>query len=198
MAIGATTYHDDYPCDDSYLFSKYFTGGAWASWKRVWKGFSFDLAEIDKREFKKTIEKQFYSSSETNWWIHKTEEIKADTSKKDYWDYQMQIHLLKNDGLAIRPQKNMISNIGFDLEGTHTLENDNRGERQVYACFPLSHPKQIMVNKRNDYFYMAKEQKKSVDKRVVSWLYKYMLHSNGFLNRLLFIYKQKKKAWKNR
>ena len=43
MAVGATTYHDNYPCQDSYLFSKYFTGGAWATWRRAWKGFSFDL-----------------------------------------------------------------------------------------------------------------------------------------------------------
>ena len=25
MVVGATTYHDDYPCDNSYLFSRYFT-----------------------------------------------------------------------------------------------------------------------------------------------------------------------------
>jgi len=196
MAIGATTYHDNYLCNDSYLFSKYFTGGAWATWKRAWNKFSLDLESVDVKFFKNIINEQFYSSAEINWWLSKVKEIKADTKKKDYWDYQMQIHLLLNNGLAIRPQKNMISNIGFDAEATHTREEDNKSQRQVYPCFPLSHPKQIIVNKKKDYLYMTKSYKKRIDRRIISWLYDAMKNNEGLLNKLLIFYKQKKNAWK--
>jgi len=198
MVVGATTYHDNYPCADSYLFSKYFTGGAWATWRRAWKEFSFDLETANEKQFKRIIQKQFYSSAETNWWVRKVREIKNDTSKKSYWDYQMQIHLLLHNGLAIRPQKNMISNIGFDPEGTHTHQNDSRGDREVFSCYPLTHPAQITVNKRNDYLHMAKEHKKRLDKRIISSIYNYMNENEGTLNRILKIYKRKKREWKTR
>lgn len=196
MVVGTTTYHDNYPCRDSYLFSKYFTGGAWATWRRAWNGYSFDLENMNEELFKKNIQKQFYSSAETNWWLRKLKQIKTETNEKDYWDYQMQIHLLQNNGIAIRPQKNMISNIGFDPEGTHTLENDNRGNREVYLCFPLNHPLKIEINKKNDYLYMSKELQKRIDKRILSLLYNYILESDGVLNKLLSYYKQKKLRWK--
>jgi len=198
MVIGATTYYDNYPCQDSYLFTRYFTGGAWATWRRAWNGFSLDLENIETDLLKKIIRNQFYSSAEINWWVKKTKEIKKDTSKKDYWDYQMQINLLYNNGLAVRPKNNLISNIGFDDEGTHTLENDSRGERKIYSCFPLIHPLTIAVNKKNDYLFMAKEHQKRIDKRIIFWMYNLMFNSNGLLNKLLFYYKKRKKAWKNR
>ena len=198
MVVGATTYHDNYPCVDSYLFSKYFTGGAWATWRRAWKGFSFDLETANEKQFKRIIQKQFYSSAETNWWVRKVRQIKKDTSKKSYWDYQMQIHLLLHNGLAIRPQRNMISNIGFDPEGTHTHQNDSRGDREVFSCYPLTHPTQITVNRRNDYLYMAKEHQKRLDKRLISSIYNYMNENKGALNRILKIYKKKKREWKTR
>ena len=198
MAVGATTYHDDYPCSDSYLFSKYFTGGAWASWNHSWKGFSVDLQEIKLSLFKIIIRKQFYSSAETNWWIRKVKAIQADTAKKGYWDYQMQIHILLNKGMVIRPQKNMICNIGFDPEGTHTLENDSRGERPVFACLPLRHPEKIIVNNKNDYLFMAKEYQKRLDKRILISLYRFLDENKGVLNQLLMFYKNKKRVWKNR
>lgn len=197
MVVGATTYHDNYPCSDSYLFSRYFTGGAWASWKNAWEGFSVDLENVHPKAFKKIISKNFYSTAETNWWVRKVIEIKADTEKKSYWDYQMQIHMLQNNGLAIRPQKNMICNIGFDQEGTHTLENDDRGERAVFSCLPLTHPLQVIVNEKNDYLYMAKEHQKRIDVRIVDTIYRFMNESGGTPTKVLKLYKQMKKAWKN-
>jgi hypothetical protein len=198
MVVGATTYHDNYPCNDSYLFSRYFTGGAWATWQRAWQGFSLNLENVDIKLFQKTIKKQFYSSAEVSWWVAKVKQIKADHSKKHYWDYQMQIHILQNNGLAIRPQKNLISNIGFDMEGTHTHSNDTRGGRPVYPCLPLVHPDEIKVNSRNDYLFMAKKHQQRIDKRLIKWIYNYSNESNGSLNALLKYYKQKKKAWKSK
>lgn len=198
MAVGTTTYHDNYPCVNSYLFTKYFTGGAWATWRRAWDGFSFDLESVDLNSFKRLISQQFYSSAETNWWVKKLWQIKNDTSKKSYWDYQMQIHLLLNNGVAIRPQKNIISNIGFDLEGTHTHQNDSRGDREVYACYPLTHPTKIEVNKRNDYLYMAKEYQKRLDKRVIVSIYDFMNQNDGVFKQTLNFYKSIKRKWKNR
>ncbi|MFQ3244783.1 MAG: hypothetical protein ACI9WC_001627 [Arenicella sp.] len=193
MVVGATTYHDNYPCEKSYLFSRYFTGGAWASWKSAWLGFSIDLEALDETAFFRKVSGQFYSSAETNWWLRKVKEIKSDNTKKHYWDYQMQIHMLNNNGLAIRPHKNLISNIGFDSEGTHTHVNDNSGERKTERILPLSHPENVNVDKKNDYLHMAKEKPKKIEKRIIDALYRYMSESNGFANKVLLAYQRIKR-----
>jgi hypothetical protein len=198
MFVGATTYHDHYPCEESYCFSKYLIVGAWASWRRAWQGYDFDLKNLDLKDFRQKLKKQFYSSAETNWWIKKVKEIQADTSKKSYWDYQFQVHLLNNAGLAVMPHKNMISNIGFDAEGTHTTSNDGRGERLAFGCLPLQHPSAIANNKQYDYLYLAKARQLPVHKRIIQYVYDLMNENNGFLKKILLSYKQKKSLWKTR
>ena len=41
-------------------------------------------------------------------------------NKLDTWDFQWAFTIWENNGLAILPNVNMISNIGFGLEATHT------------------------------------------------------------------------------
>ena len=48
--------------------------------------------------------------------------------KIDTWDYQWDFICRINNGLCIIPQKNLITNLGFD-EGTHTT-NYNKADRK--------------------------------------------------------------------
>lgn len=197
MFIGATTYHDLYPSVYSYFFTKHPVVGAWASWRRAWNGYDFDLFNLDAEILKDKLKKQLKSKAEIDWWIHRLNEMKNDKSKH-YWDYQFHIHLYLNDGVAIMPRRNMISNIGFDSEGTHTKSNDdNRGYRQTYSCMPLIHPYQINVNKELEYRYLAKDYDLPFFRQIIKTIYEFANNSNGWLKKLLIIYKKEKKVWKH-
>jgi hypothetical protein len=197
MFIGATTYHDLYPCNTSYFFTKHPVVGAWAAWRRTWTGYDFDLYNLNEENLNKELTKQLYSKAERKWWIKKLKEIKSDT-QKTYWDFQFHIHLYLNHGVAVMPKRNMISNIGFDAEGTHTTNNsDGRGARDVFPCYPLVHPTEIRVDVKDEYLYLTKVQQKSLNKRILISLHNYMFESEGVLNKILLAYKQKKKEWKN-
>jgi hypothetical protein len=124
--------------------------------------------------------------------VNKLKEIQEDTSKKSYWDYQMQMTLFRNGAMTIHPQKNLISNIGFDAEGTHTLSNDGRGDREVYPILPLVHPDAITIYHAMDVDCFGKTRPQSVYKNLVQFVYQYMLRSNGVLHAILIIYKQLK------
>lgn len=156
--INSTLYHNRWKCEGSYGFSHYMVTGAWAAWRSIWQGFDLDLHDLDAWNFRKQVLRLTKNRAEANWWYLKVKEIQADKSKKSYWDYQMQIHLFRNKALTIHPKVNLISNIGFDAEGTHTTWNDGRGDKSVYPILPLVHPEKMEVDTEMDKFCFAKRQ----------------------------------------
>ena len=193
MYISSTLYDDKWKCEASYDFSHYMITGAWASWARAWKGFDLDLLTLDAKKFRRHCKKILYSPVEADWWYFKVLEIQRDKEKKSYWDFQMQIHLFKNSGLTIHPRVNLVSNIGFDGEGTHTLANENgKGDRPVFGILPLTHPASMTVDTRRDYECFAKSRSRGCLKDTVSRVYKSMLFDRGALHGALMAYKRLK------
>ncbi len=156
--INSTLYHNRWKCEGSYGFSHYMVTGAWAAWRSTWQGFDLDLHDMDAWRLRKQVLRLTKNRAEANWWYFKVKEIQSDKYKKSYWDYQMQIHLFRNNALTIHPKVNLVSNIGFDAEGTHTLFNDGRGDKPVYPIIPLSHPADMNVDTDVDAVCFAKRQ----------------------------------------
>lgn len=156
--INSTLYHDRWRCEGSYGFSHYMVTGAWAAWRNTWQGFDLDLLHLNAWKFRRQVLRLTKNRAEANWWYFKVKEIQADKSKKSYWDYQMQIHLFKNSALTIHPAVNLVANIGFDAEGTHTKWNDGRGDKAVYPILPLEHPSSMKVDCMMDEVCFAKRR----------------------------------------
>ncbi|MBQ8958953.1 MAG: hypothetical protein IJ057_10750 [Bacteroidales bacterium] len=189
--INATLYDNRWQCDASYDFSRYMVTGAWAGWKRTWQGFDLDLKTLDAKAFRKHVLQLTDNRGEANWWYSIVMEIQQDTKKKSYWDYQMQIHLFSNSALTIHPKVNLVSNIGFDGQGTHTLSNsDNRGGRAVYPILPLVHPVSHQVDKTRDARCWAKAQSYGWLKDTIGYWYQTWLWTDGIVHRLLMAYKK--------
>lgn len=189
--INATLYDDRWQCNASYDFSRYMVTGAWAGWRRTWQGFDLDLKSLDAKVFRKHVLKLTGNRGEANWWYSIVREIQQDKNKKSYWDYQMQIHLFKDSALTIHPQCNLVSNIGFDGAGTHTLNNqNNRGDRPVSPILPLTHPLAQVVDKERDARCWAKTQSKGWLMDEIGYLYESLLWSDGFGHKVLMQYKK--------
>ena len=73
-------------------------------------------------------------------------------NKIDTWDYQWMHTIWKNNGLSITPGKNLIKNIGFMADATHTINTDRFIEAQkVFEDYKLcEHPKSFYVHKDMD------------------------------------------------
>lgn len=193
MFIGATLYNGKWKCKESYGFSHYMVTGAWAGWKRTWSGFDLDLQNVDAQILRRQILSLTNNRAESTWWYSIIKEIQQDKAKKSYWDYQMQIRLFMNRGITIHPKVNLVSNIGFDEEGTHTLNsNDNRGNRPVYPILPLNHPADLIVDKERDSHCWAKAQSQGLMKDMLNYWYQRLLWSNGLGHDLLMTYKKTK------
>lgn len=188
--ISSTLYHNLWHCDASYGFSHYMVTGAWAAWRRTWDNFDLDLHSLDAKAFRRQVYTLTKSKTEADWWYFKVLEIQRDKSKKSYWDYQMQILLFRKKALTIHPSVNLISNIGFDSEGTHTLSNDGRGDKPIYPILPLTHPQEIAVKDYPlDILCFGKTRPENTWRRLINWIYKSMFYSEGFSHWLLMKYK---------
>lgn len=155
----------------SYGFSRYMVTGAWASYREVWKGFDLDLRNMSALKFALHVYRMTGNLAEAEWWWYQVRAIQQDKNKKSYWDYQMQIHLFQQIALTIHPAVNLISNIGFDAEGTHTKGNDGRGDREVYPILPLNHPTNVSSNAERDMHCWAKKQSKGLLKDMLYIIY---------------------------
>lgn len=188
--VNAALYDDRWQCEQSYGFSRYQVAGAWASWRRFWVNYDINLKTVDAKAFHRRCKKFLYERAEADWWYFKLLEIQKDNAKKSYWDYQCSIALLLNDGITIMPKRNLITNIGFDEEGTHTLSNDGRGDRKSFPILPLTHPESVIVDKVRDARCFAKVHSEGLVKDKMAFLYRSMANAQGLSYKMLLVYKR--------
>ncbi len=150
MQICGSGFHPDpEPVAASYFFSRYNHGWGWATWRRAWDkldlplvGLEAFLTEADRTGF-------WDSPRERTYWrkmFRRTRDWPIDT-----WDYQWKFSLWKEGGLALYPQANMVTNLGFGegASNTHQKEVD-KGDRPFEALGTLVHPEFVIRHRRAD------------------------------------------------
>ena len=158
--IGGANFQDGIKRGDaSYYFSAYSHIWGWATWKRTWNEYSFTLEEYSKSDFKKTLKTYFPKWTERQVWMDKFLLMKKQAI--DTWDYQLSFSIWENNGICIVPNVNLISNIGFGEDATHTTGNHQISCLPFEKILPLTHPKQLCINREADEFYYKKYNYKS-------------------------------------
>jgi hypothetical protein len=134
--------------DYSYYFSKYTHTWGWASWRRAWK--HYDVTMKKWPEYKKMglIETICENPDEQNYWTRifdLTFEGKIDT-----WDYQWCYACWTQNGLSILPSINLVSNIGFGPEATHTFISKPNAGLPTQDIWKIKHPPFVFRNRGAD------------------------------------------------
>lgn len=155
--------------DASYFFSNYFHIWGWASWKRAWKHYDFNLEQLDEFKKNKSINKIDKRDIFENYWIS----IFKKTANKeiDTWDYQLLFTVWNNEGLIVAPNINLISNIGFGNGATHTTAASPFANMKTQDIGTIIHPKSIKVEKKADRYASDKVFKIPKNKK---FTYKYL------------------------
>lgn len=163
--------HPDLLVDNySYDFSRYASVWGWASWANRWEHYDVNMREFSLNP---DIMKR-YSFFETAVENKDRAYILPNVlnGKINTWDYQWDFTVRINNGLAIRPSKNLIHNIGFGENATHTFKAD-KSIRDNLECdieLPLTHPSFMMVNSQIDSMYFHKHVKPRMCSRMKSWV----------------------------
>lgn len=163
MMISGVNSHKSAVSSDSYYFSRYCNIWGWATWRRAWKHYDVTMrCWSDMRS--KGILKGFSLEGKL-YWSWGFDEVVA--GRINSWDYQWVFACWQNRGLAVVPTVNLVRNIGFGSDGTHTKKDEhNLGRLQVGRIErPLRHPKNIVVD------FLADRIEREKFYRVSLWKY---------------------------
>jgi len=126
--------------EQSYFFSAYGGIWGWATWRRVWEGYDYNALIWSDKKFQLSLRKRF-----TRKQYKYIKLMLGRFSNIDTWDFQWWIRKLSLNAFDIIPKNNLVKNLGFNSNSTHTkaidpkMKNINLG----VANFPLIHPKDI-------------------------------------------------------
>jgi hypothetical protein len=142
----------------SYYFSIHNRIWGWATWKRTWEKYDYFLQNISENEFKQIIRSLFRLKCERSYWLDVFKYSKATQTDNSAWDYQFMFLQWKLGGLTVTPNSNLISNIGYGEDATHTAwGKDNPSlNRPIEEIYPLVHPAKIEHNRKADEYYFLK------------------------------------------
>ncbi len=135
----------------SYYFSRYAHIWGWASWRRAWNQYDVTMQMWPEIRDGAWLIDLFGNRRLVNYWRRIYENVF--NGKINTWDYQWSFSCRVQNGLVILPNSNLISNIGFYTDATHTAAQPKFANMQrTSISFPLQHPPHMIPDSKADAF----------------------------------------------
>lgn len=167
----------------SYSTSRYMNMWGWATWRRVALGIDYSLKEwggftsFEKNKFLFNCLSVKHNDLDIGWikfWRNIFDKISH--NKIDTWDYQWFYFQFKSAAITLVPAINLVENIGFDEEATHTREWDDSHEAKAgFIELPLKHPTSLLPDKIFEEKYV-KRKWAFYRRQSVFWHIKFSVH----------------------
>ena len=137
----------------------------WATWRRAWHYYDIDMKLWLTVRDNNWLMDILNSKLAMTYWENIFQDIFDNLI--DTWDYQWLFTCWMQNGLTILPNVNLISNIGFNTEATHTKSVDRLANMPTETItFPLLHPQFVIRDTQSDDFTQKSIFKLSVISRI--------------------------------
>ena len=135
MMLGGTNYlMGTYTGLQGYYRSSFYSIWGWATWRRAWKNYSFDLSDWGDTVTYQELKIFFGNRLIALRWAKMFDEIK--NHRLEAWDLQWVFACIKNHGYSLAIPFNMISNIG--ILGGHSNGNKAWVHEMPYQAVNVS------------------------------------------------------------
>jgi hypothetical protein len=135
----------------SYFFSDWDHIWGWATWKRAWKHFDYEIKHYPETTKKGYLLSNYSSIHERFHQEHMLNRTYYENDKITWWDPQWGFARKINSGLVVVPTKNLVINLGFGSDATNTTDGSPYSEMKMEKMeFPLKHPEFVMRDRRID------------------------------------------------
>lgn len=139
VAIGGNNFQNDVSQNSySYYFSKYNHIWGWASWRRAWQHYDVEMKTLPIFKDLNLIQSICHDPAEQEYWLELFQ--KAYDGKVDTWDYQWTYACWQQGGISILPSSNLVSNIGFGANATHTANDSLLADMPVTDIWDINPP----------------------------------------------------------
>jgi len=135
----------------SYHFSRYAHVWGWATWARAWRHMELNMRTWS--EFAKGgLQELFTDKDERRHWLQKFAPISTG-KRTDTWAYPWQYSVWKHRGFSVVPHFNLVANIGFGDDATHTQDTSSPISNLPVGEIPavLQHPHQVRFDDEADH-----------------------------------------------
>ncbi len=132
----------------SYYFSKYNHCWGWATWRRAWQYYRGDLSFWLEWKNSKDWLKKTPDRLEQHYWASIFDKVYR--GEIDSWAYPWTASVWYHGGLTATPNVNLVTNIGFGPEGTHTVASEDQAGLPAYPLGPITHPARLEQDLRAD------------------------------------------------
>lgn len=158
----------------SYYFSRYSHCWGWATWRRCWDTYDSTLSEWPAIRDSSLLCSILVDSAERRYWKKIWNRLYL-YGKPNTWDYQWTFSCMINNGLTVLPNVNLVDNIGFGLDATHTHQAsglprtpgvDGLGLQSI----PLVHPDFIVADREADLYTFYHHFKGTYPSRILNRL----------------------------
>ncbi len=144
MISGTNFVQSQLKTDYSYFFSQMAHIWGWATWRQSWQRYDRYLRCWPEIKRARLLHEVFDDPAVAAYWTDRFDEMYTRTGPNT-WDYQWVYTNLINHSLSIVPRVNLVTNIGFGPDATHTSD---LGSIQMVASesisFPLAHPPSLL------------------------------------------------------
>ena len=144
--------------NNSYGFAKYGAIWGWATWRRAWNNYDYNVDLIQDAYVEKIISGNLNKDSKRVDLWKKTNDLVTKGNKISYWDVQWGMVKHSQNQLVIIPKYNLICNIGVGVDSTHSKSSNSmhRKYRDFNNMptkaleFPLIHPSYMICDTEYD------------------------------------------------
>ncbi|HSI87206.1 MAG: nucleotide-diphospho-sugar transferase [Candidatus Methylacidiphilales bacterium] len=160
----------------SYYASRFAHIWGWASWRRAWNNYKFEIPFNEDR-WQSICKKWNFSAGEEAVWRDGFLRVKE--GRVDTWDYQWQYTLFDQNQVCLLPNVNLVSNLGFRADASHTKDSTSFvSNLPVEKLGYITHPGSVDLNQEADDFtsthvFQGKPMPKLTSKESAqSWMWK--------------------------
>jgi len=149
MHIGGVNFQIHRPKPPStYYFSKYTHVWGWASWRRAWKHYDCEMTSWPEFKNSGMLNHLCEDPFELSHWSSICEQVYSGAI--DTWDYQWLYACWTQNALSIVPSSNLVSNIGFRSDATHTHGASQTANLATEDIWQLRHPNVMVADRIAD------------------------------------------------
>src|SRR5271157_5323503 len=135
-----------HPAQYSYTFSRYPEIWGWATWKRAWQTYDADMSNWCDLRKTDWLYRLLGSRPAARFWREVFDSAYA--GDIDTWDYQWIFSSWLQGALAAIPNTNLVTNVGFGPDATHTRETTTLAHRPASPIeLPLRHPPEPVADR---------------------------------------------------
>jgi len=162
---GSNFQNDAIRGDGSYYFSRYSHSWGWATWRRAWQKYESKLKTFPEFTRSGSLDNIVQKPAENKFWLSFFKKIYE--GKFPFWDSRWTYSIWSSGGTCITPNQNLIDNIGWGSDATHTGKEKLLRNRPVAPMARIVHPSKMKTDEDADeytfynYYYRNFWQKAS-------------------------------------